>query len=168
MNLIRDFKRELRMTDWRICLLCGLIACLSCGVVLWLAGGASVYRQLCGECVVPIPAVWLFLRQGTALILGLSLGLIGGRQCSTSVRRRNRGIGWWLSGYISMLLWLLIFLCGWGEVLSLIILAWSIISFVIAIEWFAGESLLSAVLLLIGILWMIGSFGLTMRIILWN
>ena len=168
MNLIRGFKRELWTADLRICLLWGLIACLLCGAVLWLAGGASVYRRLCGECVVPIPAVWLFLRQGTALLLGLSFGLIAGRQCACSDRGRKRGIGWWLSGYVAMLLWLLIFLCGWGEVLSLILLAWSILSFAVALEWFARESLLSAFLLLTGILWMIGSFGLTMRIILWN
>ena len=168
MNLFRGFKRELWTTDWRICLLWGMIACLACGAVLWLAGGASVYRQICGECVVPIPALWLFLRQGTALILGLSLGLILGRQCNCSERGRKRGIGWWLSGYIAMLSWLLIFLSGWGEVLSLLLLAWSILSFILAIEWFARESLLSACLLVIGILWMMGSFGLTIRIILWN
>ncbi len=168
MQLFRGFKRELCTADWRICVSVGLTSGLLCGIILWLAGGNAVYQQICGDSVVQIPSYWLFLKQVVALILGLALGLLVGRQCTCSFRCRKKAIAWWISGYSAMLLWILIFFSGRGEVLSLLLLVWSIISFLIAIEWFARECLLSALLLLIGILWMMGSFGLTIRIILWN
>ena len=168
MNLIRGFKREVWATDWRICLLIGLCACLLCGGVLWLAGGAATYRQICGDCIVPIPAAWLICRQCTALLLGLALGIILGRQSCCCVRGRIYGIVWWTVGYVAMLLWLLLFLSGKYEVLAVILLAFSICALAIALDRFARESLLSATVLLVGILWIMGSFGFVLRIILWN
>ena len=168
MNLIRGFKRELWATDLRICLLIGLGACLLCTAVLWLAGGVAAYRLLCGDCNVPLPSVWLVGRQCTALLLGLGLGIILGRQSSCAVQGRIAGIVWWLVGYITLLLCLLLFMGGNFRVLSVILLAGSILAFALATDRFARESLLSALLLIVGILWMMGSFGLILRIILWN
>ena len=166
MGMVRAFRRTIRALDLRICLLGVSLSCLVCSFVLWIGGGGAAYRRVCGECICPSSSLWLVCRQGVGMLLALSYAVYRGQCCRP--RKGKWGDGWWLSGYLAMLLWLFLFLGGNFEVWSLLFLSWSILSFVFAIEWFARESLFAAVLLAVGVLWMIGGYGLALRIILWN
>ena len=168
MRLIRGFQREFCTVDWRICILTGLLSWILCAGILWLAGGEVVYRQLCLDSQGGRAWGWIFFRQGLSICLGLSLGIYMGRSCNCAARGRYKGILWWIIGYIAWLVGVFLFLGGQFEIPCLLFLAVSILALGIALEWLARDCLLAAILLSVGILWMMGSFGQTIRIILWN
>ena len=166
MGIIRSYKREFHLIDWRISLLAGILSCILTGIVCLLAGGMAAYRHLWGECTLVRPVVWIGCIQGSALLLGIALGTYWG-QCGWCMKGKSGGLCRWLIGFLAMLLWIALFLKG-CELLSIVIFACSIIVTVSAIEWFLRESLLSATVLVVGVLWMMSSFFLNLRIILWN
>lgn len=168
MRILREFKRDLLCTDLRICLLSALLAWVLCGLSLWLAGGTIRYRELCGLCSAPPPLLWICLRQCSALVFGFALGIIIGTPSCCSSGWRKQGTLWWIAGFVATLLWQFVFLGIGSELGTLFLLTGAILCFLAALLPFARESLLSALLLSIGILWMIGSFGLILTIILWN
>lgn len=166
MGIIRSYKREFHLIDWRISLLAGVLFCVLTGIVCLLAGGAAAYRQLYGECSLVQPIVWIGCIQGTVLILGIAVGAYCG-QCGWSVKGRQEGMCRWLIGFWAMLFWIALFFNG-CELLSIVILSCSIIAMVSVLEWFLRESLIAATVLGVGILWMMSIFFLCLRIILWN
>ena len=166
MGIIRSYKREFGSVDWRVSLMTGVLSCIFTGIVYLLAGGAVAYRRLWGECALARPIVWLGCLQGLALLSGIALGIYCG-QCGWCVKGKRDGIFRWLLGFFTMLLWIALFLKG-CELLSIVVFVCSIIAMVSAIEWFLRESLLSATVLVVGVLWMMSSFFLNLRIILWN
>ena len=167
MGILRTFQRELKGADWRTCVAGGLVALLLAGLACLIGGGSASYAQLCGECSPNFGKIWVICRQCAAGLLGAAWGLYEG-QCCTRNGWRKQGRIRWLSGMISMLIWMVLFLSGGCEILSVLLYAWAIYSFISAIEWFLRESLLSGVLLGSVVLWMMGNFLISLRIILWN
>lgn len=168
MRILREFKRDLLCTDLRLCLLSASLAWVLSGLSLWLAGGAIRYRELCGLCRAPTPLLWLCLRQASAFVLGFALGIVIGKSTCASSDWRRKGILWWCIGFAATLLWQFLFLGIGSQLGTLLLLITAILCFLATLLPFARESLLSASLLAVGILWMIGSFGLILTIILWN
>lgn len=168
MRILNGFKRELSCTDFRISLLSALAAWVLGGIVLLISGAVKCYSTLCRPNCAPSPALWLSARLCFCLLMGLALGLILGR-CTCNRRFfLRRGIIFWCLCFGFSILWQLFFFgFGW-EFVGLIWLAVSLFCGLTALSCFANESLLAALLLLIGLIWTCISFLLSLLIILWN
>ena len=168
MRIWKGFKREICMTDWRICTLLAVSVWIV-GCASFLLSGASVgYHTLCKPSLAPRTIPWMLLWMGYYLLLGIALGLVIGRCSCCSKSLFRKGFIYWCLFLICSLLWTILFFSAGFQITAFILIVLSICFGCCTIIPFATESLLSACLLIICIWWQLYNFLLTLLLIFWN